>query len=67
MTFLDLSPTDLHRTFIAAKAHGGGFIQALAQAWLVADPQNRRRIEGAFPELVDRFGPDSSFFHKQIP
>jgi hypothetical protein len=65
MTFTDLSPADLHRTFLAASRHGGGFLSALSTAWLRADAQNRRRIEAAFPEIVTRYGPESSFFYEQ--
>ena len=64
MTFTDLSPNDLHRTFATASRHGGSFISALSYAWICADAQNRRRIEAAFPEIVERYGPDSSFFHR---
>jgi hypothetical protein len=65
MTFTDLSPADLHRTFITASQHGGGFIAALSNAWIHGDSSNRRRIEAAFPEIVTRYGPESSFFYKQ--
>jgi hypothetical protein len=34
---------------------GGHFAQLLAQAWLVADPDNRARLEGAFPDLFARY------------
>jgi len=35
--------------------HGGSFARAIAQAWLVADPDNRARLEAAFPDLFARY------------
>ena len=64
MTFTELSLNDLHRTFLVASRHGGGFLAALSTAWLRGDAQNRRRIQDAFPEIVTQYGPDSSFFSK---
>lgn len=60
-----LTPTDMHRTFHAMECHGGGFCAALARAWYKADPGNKRRIEAAFPHLLDDFGPDSAYFYLQ--
>jgi hypothetical protein len=60
-----LTPTDMHRTFLAMECHGGGFCAALARAWYKADPGNKRRIEAAFPHLLDDFGPDSAYFYLQ--
>lgn len=65
MTATPLSRVDLHRTFIAMERHGGGFCAALAAAWFKADGANKARIEGAFPHLLDSFGPDSKFFYMQ--
>lgn len=36
-------------------AHGGGFAQALAQAWLQADDANRERLRDGFGHLLDRY------------
>lgn len=60
-----LSTTDKLRTFLAMERHGGGFCEALAKAWYKADGRNKERIEGAFPHLLDQFGPDSSYFYMQ--
>lgn len=57
-----LSPIQIHRTWLAAQHHGGGFISALASAWLRGDPANRARIEAAFPEIVEKYGPGSRFY-----
>lgn len=34
---------------------GGGFANALAHAWFLADSDNRRRIEVSFDELIQRY------------
>jgi len=35
--------------------YGGSFAQAIADAWVVADPQNRARLEAAFADLFARY------------
>lgn len=60
-----LTYEDTHRTFIAMERHGGGFCRNIARAWYVADPSNKNRIEHAFPELLDNYGPNSAFFYLQ--
>lgn len=60
-----LTPTDLHRTFLAMERHGGRFCASIAQTWRVADPTNKRRIEDAFPDLLNKYGPESAFFYAQ--
>jgi hypothetical protein len=65
MNATTLSPTELHRTFVAMERHGGGFCAALARAWYVADGGNKRRIEAAFPHLLEDFGPHSACFYMQ--
>ena len=60
-----LTPQQLHRTFLAMERHGGGFCSRLAAAWYAADPGNRRRLEDAFPHLIDDFGPNSAYFYLQ--
>lgn len=57
-----LSPVQMHRTWLAAGHHGGGFVQALSYAWLRGDASNRARIEAAFPEIVAKFGPGTSYY-----
>lgn len=41
---------------------GGGFAKAIADAALAADTTNAQRLQQAFPELFERFGPGSSFY-----
>ena len=36
-------------------AHGGSFAAAIAEAWMLADPANRARLEEAFPDLFNRY------------
>ena len=44
-------------TIRAMTMYGGSFVNALAQAWLLADEDNCRRIEAAFPEYMKKYGP----------
>lgn len=60
-----LNSTDKLRTFLAMERHGGGFCEKLAQAWYAADGSNKQRLEGAFPHLLEQFGPNSSYFYMQ--
>ena len=41
---------------------GGSFYQSLASALQTADPKNFDRILAAFPELLEKYGPESSFY-----
>jgi hypothetical protein len=43
------------------KAYGGGFVKALAEAFLLSDENNQKRIEDAFPEYMDKYGPKGVF------
>lgn len=56
------NPTELHYTVVAMRAHGGNFCQHLADAWLSADPSNRKRLQDAFPHLFEQYGPQSRFY-----
>jgi len=44
-----------HDTLCEMEQHGGGFVRALATAYRFADPDNRRRIKSAFPEIWERY------------
>lgn len=63
---LTLSCDQLYRTWAAAEAYGGGFVSALAAAWFRGDPTNRARIETAFPHLIEKFGPGSSYYTEEV-
>lgn len=41
---------------------GGSFVNRLAEAWQYADSVNSAKLGEAFPEIVDRYGPTSSFY-----
>jgi hypothetical protein len=57
-----LTYAQMHRTVAAMEQHGGGFCHALAQAWYVADCDNKARIEDAFAHLLDGFAPGSPYY-----
>lgn len=44
--------------------YGGAFVQALASLIGRADEDNLRRIEDAFPEIIEKYGPDGPFAEK---
>jgi hypothetical protein len=58
MTKLNSSEVYAMTTLMQSK--GGSFVAALGQALRYADPANRQRILDAFPELVERYGPQSA-------
>ena len=60
-----MTESDIYWTFATAYQHGGGFMQALAQAGMRADPQNKQRILTHFPELIDDYGPTTKL-HTQL-
>lgn len=62
MTVTTLTREQLYYTFASMYRHGGGFCASLAQAWCKADPNNKRRIERAFPDLLEDFGPNSHYY-----
>ena len=45
----------------AIRHNGGNFAVKLADCLAAADPVNRQRLLDAFPELIERFGPESIF------
>jgi hypothetical protein len=54
--------TQLHRTWVAIERNGGGFCERLARAWFHGDDRNKARLNAAFPELLNDFGPGSYFY-----
>lgn len=60
-----LTPTELHYTVASMERHGGGFCRALANAWYVADPENRARIETAFVHLLGDYAPGSGYYRDE--
>jgi hypothetical protein len=60
-----LSKTQEHYTLLTARRFGGTFISTIAQAGIFADPDNRKRIFAAFPELIYQYGPHSHFYNEE--
>jgi hypothetical protein len=60
-----MSDSDIYWTFVTASKYGGSFYQAMANAGLAADPDNKRRIIDAFPKMVSCYGVDSKL-HQEL-
>lgn len=57
-----LSADEEIRTIHTAMRFAGRFYASLATAGTHADPDNRRRLLAAFPELQKTYGPGTSFY-----
>lgn len=42
-------------TIRAMEEHGGSFVKSLATCWRMADPDNKQRLESAFPHLFGHY------------
>ena len=62
MNATTLSPTELHRTWVAIERNGGGFCEKLARAWFHGDYRNKARLDHAFEHLLTEFGPGSLYY-----
>jgi hypothetical protein len=51
-----MTESDIYWTFVTASKYAGSFYQAMGNAGLAADPNNKRRILQAFPEMVATYG-----------
>ena len=51
-----MSESDIFWTMATAAQYGGSFYQAMGNAGLAGDPNNKRRILTAFPEMVATYG-----------
>jgi hypothetical protein len=58
----DLTPTELHYTWVSIERFGGGFCERLARAWFHGDDRNKARLNQAFEHLITEFGPGSRFY-----
>jgi hypothetical protein len=56
-----MNDSQIYSTFLTAAKFGGSFYSSLGTSGLKADVQNKARLLLAFPELVDKYGPESSF------
>jgi 2-oxo-4-hydroxy-4-carboxy--5-ureidoimidazoline (OHCU) decarboxylase len=43
------------------ETYGGTFVSSISQALRYADPMNRQKLLDAFPDLVEKYGPNSQF------
>ena len=43
------------------RAYGGSFMRALAEAIILADGRNLEKLLLTFPEVVEKYGPNSPF------
>ena len=59
-----MSESDVYWTFVTASKFAGSFYQAMGNAGLAADPNNKRRILAAFPEMVATYGAASRLHQK---
>jgi len=57
-----LSAPETHLMLFAMSSYGGGFVSALACAWVRADESNQARLAAAFPDYVETYGPGSAFY-----
>ena len=60
-----MTDSDIYWTFVTAEKYGGSFYQAMGNAGLAADPNNKRRILAAFHEMVATYG-TASRLHGQL-
>jgi hypothetical protein len=56
-----MNPTELHAMIARMDTYGGSFVSSIAQALRFADPKNRQRLLDAFPDLVQKYGPQGQF------
>ena len=61
MNWNELTSQQQWRTLWNMREYGGGFASALAEAWLKADSGNSRSLATAFPDLVEKFGPNGGW------
>jgi 2-oxo-4-hydroxy-4-carboxy--5-ureidoimidazoline (OHCU) decarboxylase len=62
-----MTSTQLYAMITLMDQYGGSFVSAIAQALRYADPTNRQRLLDAFPDLVAKYGPSSSFAQVKQP
>ncbi len=49
-------------TLQTAITHGGGFMNRLAGAALAADADNKAKIFKTWPEIIEKYGPNSALY-----
>ena len=58
---MELTSEQFHSMLGTMRRNGGSFAVKLADCLSAADPINRQRLLECFPELVERYGPESIF------
>lgn len=56
-----MNSTQFHSMIVLMEKYGGSFVSSIAQALRYADPKNRQRLLDAFPDLVEKYGPNTKF------
>jgi 2-oxo-4-hydroxy-4-carboxy--5-ureidoimidazoline (OHCU) decarboxylase len=56
-----MNPAQFFAMTALMESHGGTFVSCISQALRYADPVNRQRLLDAFPDLVEKYGPNSQF------
>ena len=57
-----MNQSEIFRTLQTASKYGGGFMQLLARAAIVADPDNKAKILKTWPEIINTYGPNSALY-----
>lgn len=58
---MELTSEQFHSMLGTVRRNGGNFAVKLADCLAAADPINRQRLLECFPELIERYGPESIF------
>jgi hypothetical protein len=62
---MELTSEQFHSMLGTIRRNGGSFAVKLADCLAAADPSNRQRVLDAFPEIIERYGPES-IFNRQL-
>lgn len=56
-----MNTTELTQLIANMETKGGSFVSTIGTALRYADPVNRQRLLAAFPDLVEKYGPNGMF------
>lgn len=51
----------------AMHRYGGGFVQALAKCWWMADAENKARLRATFPEVFEQYTEMARLLEGRVP
>ncbi len=57
-----MTQDEIFWTLQTAVTYGGGFMARLASAALVADADNKSKIFKTWPEIIEKYGPNSALY-----